>query len=110
LWLIPPSATAAILVYARDVSRREEFAARCALGATRCRIVVQLFVEALVLASLAAGLALLLARLVLGFADRSLEESMGGTAPFWMSFGLSPEALLFAAGLAVLAAGIAGLV
>lgn len=110
LLLIPPSGNAAILVYARNVSRREEFAGRCALGATRRRIVVQLFVEALILASLAAGLALLLARLVLGFANRGLEESMGGTAPFWMSFGLSAGTLLLAAGLAVVAAGIAGLV
>ena len=62
LLLIPPCANIAILVYARTVTRREEFAARTALGASRGRIVMQIFVEVLVLAA-GAGLAgFLLAR------------------------------------------------
>ena len=40
LLLIPPCANIAILVYARTVTRGEEFAARTALGASRGRIVM----------------------------------------------------------------------
>ena len=62
LLLIPPCANIAILVYARTVTRRDEFAVRTALGASRGRIVIQLFVEVLVLASGAGIAGLLLAR------------------------------------------------
>ena len=55
LLLIPPCANIAILVYARTVSRQEEFAARFVLGASRGRIVLQIFVEVLVLSAAAAG-------------------------------------------------------
>ena len=44
------------LVYARTATREAEIATRYALGAGRSRIVTQLFVEALVLASVAASL------------------------------------------------------
>ena len=56
LLLLPPCANIGILVYARAVTRREEFATRYALGASRGRIVTQMFVEVLVLAA-AAGTA-----------------------------------------------------
>ena len=62
LLLLPPCANIGILVYARAVTRREEFAARYALGATRGRIVTQMFVEALVLAAAAGMVGSLLAR------------------------------------------------
>ena len=53
LLLLPPCANIGILVYARAVTRREEFATRYALGASRGRIVTQMFVEVLVLAAAA---------------------------------------------------------
>jgi putative ABC transport system permease protein len=49
LLLMPPCANIAILVYARTVTRRDEFTVRTALGASRGRIVMQLFVEAIAL-------------------------------------------------------------
>ncbi len=45
----------AILVYARTATRQGEIAVRGALGASRRRIVAQLFVEALILAGIAAA-------------------------------------------------------
>ena len=105
LLLVPPCANIAILVYARTVTRQKEFAARYALGASRGRIVSQIFVEVLVLSGGAAALALLLLRLALG---RVLFNA--GDAPFWIDLSLSSTTVLFTAGLAVLAAVVAGLV
>ena len=55
----------AILVYARTATRFGEIAVRTALGATRGRVITQLFVEALVLSIAAAALGLAL--LVIAF-------------------------------------------
>ena len=49
LVLIVVALNVAILLYARTATRRGEIAVRTALGASRGRIVTQLFVEALVL-------------------------------------------------------------
>ena len=112
LLLVPPCLNIAILIYARTVTRQEEFAARYALGASRGRIVVQLCVEVLVLSSAAGAMALALTRPILtqiGEIIRRFPE-LGGSLPFWVDFGFSWRAALFVAGLTVLAALIAGLV
>ena len=108
LLLIPPCANIAILVYARTITRQEEFAARFVLGASRGRIVGQLFIEMLVLAAGGAGVALVLARLALGRLEESANQDLNDGAPFWMDFSLSYTTILFAAVLAVVAATIAG--
>jgi len=110
LLLVPPCANIAILVYARTVTRQEEFAARYALGASRGRIVAQLFIEVLVLASAAAGLALVITRLALMQARAVIRVGLTDGAPFWMDFRLSPTTVLFAAALALFAATVAGIV
>lgn len=110
LLLVPPCANIAILVYARTITRQEEFAARYALGAGRSRIVSQLFVEVLVLAAGAAGVALVVIEIALGWAETNLFTQASSKLPFWMQFGLTFRSALFAAGLAVVAAIIAGLV
>jgi predicted permease len=112
LLLVPPCLNIAILIYARTVTRQEEFAARFALGASRGRIVVQLCVEVLVLSSAAGAIALALTRPILvqiGEIIRRFPE-LGGSLPFWVTFDFSWRAALFLAGLSVLAALIAGLV
>ena len=112
LLLVPPCLNIAILIYARTVTRQEEFAARFALGASRGRIVVQLCVEVLVLSSAAGAMALALTRPILtqiGEIIRRFPE-LGGSLPFWVDFDFSWRAALFVAGLTVLAALIAGLV
>jgi predicted permease len=109
LLLIPPCANIAILVYARTVTRRDEFAARTALGASRGRIVMQLFVEVLVLAAGAGIAGLLLARQFSGRLAGIVMPAMG-PLPFWMDFKPSLATVLCVAGLSVLAAAIAGAV
>jgi predicted permease len=111
LLLVPPCLNIAILIYARTVTRQEEFAARFALGASRGRIVAQLCVEVLVLSSAAGAAALVLTRPILtriGEIIRRFPE-LGGSLPFWVDFDFSWRAALFVAGLSVLAALIAGL-
>ena len=57
--------TVALLLFARAASRETEILIRSALGASRTRIVAQLFAEALVLASVAAAVGLAAAQLAL---------------------------------------------
>jgi putative ABC transport system permease protein len=109
LLLLPPCANIAILNYARTVTRQQEFAARHALGGSRARIVSQLFIEALVLTAAAAGVALVILRIVSVVMAGRLQEIPGGP-PFWMTFDVSYRTLLFVAGLAVVGAAVAGLV
>ncbi len=93
----------AILVYARTVTRLGEIAVRSALGASRGRILAQLFIEAFAMAIVGAGAGLGLARYAL-----EVMEALGEGLPFWVRFQLSPGAVVYAFGLAVLAALIIG--
>ena len=105
LVLLPPCANIAILIYARTVARQGEFAARAALGATRARIVAQIFIEILVLAAGAAALAAFLAPKLV---DYVRVRAVFGGAPFWYDFGFSFGTIGYTASLAVVAALIAG--
>ena len=99
----------AVLVYARTATRMGEIAVRSALGASRMRIVAQLFAEALVLSSAAAVIGLSIAWLVLDQVNVIVEREGGEQLPFWMDFrGISPGLVVYVAGLAVLAAVIVG--
>ena len=112
LLLMVVAVNVAILVYARTAMRAGEITVRSALGASRRRIVWQLFAEALVLAALAAAAGLGIARLALAQLDgvmAQVGEQMGGL-PFWIEFRLSSGTLLFVVGLTVLAAVIVGVV
>lgn len=73
----------AILVYARTAARTVEIAVRTALGATRSRVVVQLFVEALVLSSVAATLGLSIAGIALWIAQGVVAGNPSRPLPFW---------------------------
>jgi putative ABC transport system permease protein len=99
----------AILVYARTATRQGEIAVRAALGASRSRIVGQLFVEALMLAAIAAALGLGILRAGLEQLEAALRP-MYGSLPFWMSLELSTSGLLYVVALTVLAAGIVGVI
>jgi putative ABC transport system permease protein len=97
----------AILVYARTATRQGEIAVRGALGASRRRIVAQLFVEALTLAGVSAVIGIGLT--VVGL--RQLEGALlalVGRWPFWFSLELQTSTVLYVVGLTLLAAAIVG--
>ena len=96
----------AILVYARTVTRLGEIAVRSALGASRRRILAQLFIEALALVLVGAVAGLFIAGYALDVIQ-ALNDA-GGGMPFWVHFALTPRAVMFALCLAVLAALIMG--
>ena len=93
------------LIYARTATREGEIAVRTALGASRARIMSQLFVEALVLASVAAPVGLIAADRALAWGIESANRATGG-APFWMTPGLKLSTILYAGGLAVVSAAM----
>jgi hypothetical protein len=92
--------TVGTLFYARTAIREGEMAMRSALGASRARIISQLFVEALVLASLAAAVGLIAADRTLRWGIEAVADGKGGV-PFWMVPGLEITTILYAGGLAV---------
>jgi putative ABC transport system permease protein len=92
------------LMLARATARQREFALRAALGASRWRIMRQLLIESLLLAS-AGG--------VLGFvlsiwALRLLLTAIPGDLPFWMNFNLDWRVLGFTLAITLLTGLIFG--
>jgi predicted permease len=100
----------ALLLFARAATRETELLTRSALGASRGRIVAQLFVEALVLGGVAAALGLGAAELALRHWGVEFLERNMGPLPFWFDVSLSPAAVLYACTLTLLGAAIAGMV
>jgi predicted permease len=98
----------ALLLFARAATRESEFTMRTALGASRRRIVAQLFAEALVLGGVAGVAGLLAAHVVLQTWGVTFLEVNLGRLPFWYDLSLSPATVLFALGLTILGSAIAG--
>lgn len=96
------------LIYARTATREGEIAVRSALGASRARIVGQLFVEALLLALVSAAIGLLAADRAIRF-GLDLVSARFDAAPFWSIRGLAFTTILYACGLAVAAAAMLSL-
>jgi predicted permease len=107
LLLVVVCVNVAILVYARTATRQGEIAVRTALGASRGRIVGQLFVEALVLSAVAALAGVALASFGLTQVNAAMKVAYGAL-PFWWRFGVSPGMLLYVVALTVIAAAIVG--
>lgn len=104
-------ANVATLVFARTAARQGEITVRTALGASRGRIVSQLFAESLVLATLAAAVGLMGARFGVAWIKNTFLAAQQMTSlPFWWNDALSPTTLLYAAALAFAAAAITGVV
>ncbi|HEU4893090.1 MAG TPA: ABC transporter permease [Vicinamibacterales bacterium] len=98
-----------LLILAQTSTRASEFAVRTALGASRGRILTQVFVEFMVLAVIAAGAGLL----ILDWLPGRLLTALGITLPYWIETGLNAatvlRGLVLAAGCAVIA-GVAPVV
>ena len=109
LFLILVSANVALLMFARTATREREIVVRTALGASRGRIVSQLFVEALVLAVVATAAGLAATTPALRWIVGTLEE-VGGAMPFWVDPVVGASTVLYAGALALLAAVVAGVV
>lgn len=109
LLLLVACGNVAMLVFARTATRLREFAIRTSLGASRARIVSQIFVETLLLAVIAAGVG------VFGF-DWALDHvnvaALGGESalPYWLSLGLSMETAITALVFAAVSATVAGVI
>jgi predicted permease len=108
LLLVVVAVNVSVLVYARTAARVGEIAVRTALGASRRRVVGQLFAEALLLSVVAAAVGLTVARVAMAMVMAYQKQVSGPEFPFWVDLGLSAGLMLYVAGLAVLAAVIVG--
>ncbi|HSR52768.1 MAG TPA: ABC transporter permease [Acidobacteriota bacterium] len=91
------------VIRARTLSRRAELAVRTALGASRRRLVGQLFLEVLMMTSIAALVGLAGAQRLMEWMNANIDE-----LPFWIVFGLTARTVTFVLFLALLAAAVAG--
>lgn len=94
------------LILARTAMRLNELSVRTALGASRLRILSQLFVEALVLALGATGAGLVLAQLV--FIPAVGQLGPQGGLPYWIDLDLGPSSVVLALAVGAGCAVVAG--
>ena len=97
----------ATLVFARTATRGWEITVRSALGASRGRIIGQLFIEALVLASIGTIVGLVLAKVAIRYGLGMLAGSEA--LPFWIDDSVSWKTVLYAGLLTLFGAAIVGI-
>src|SRR5262245_19258154 len=98
-----------LLLFARAASREADLVVRTALGASRGRIVAQMFAEALVLGGVAAIVGVAAADSALRTWGMVFLETNLGRLPFWADLSLSPRAFAVAIVLTVAGAAVAGI-
>ena len=102
--LMVVASNVATLVFARTWSRAPELAVRTALGAARQRVVGQLFLETLVLGSIAAAIGL-----VSRLCRAQLHQGSLEGWPFWVTLEPNPRIVAFVVFLTMLVSVVAGL-
>ncbi len=108
LVLVVACANVGMLIFARTAARSSELAVCTALGASRTRVISQLFTEALLLAVLSAGVGLLIAdRIILSRIAPARDKL---PLPYWLDFGVTPDTVFWALSLAVFSAAVVGVV
>jgi putative ABC transport system permease protein len=108
LFLFVVCGNVATLVFARTATRESELAVRSALGASRRRLVIQLFAEALVLTFVGTAFGLMFANWGYGRAMALFWEVQESVPPFWFTPALSGTTILYTFVLAMIAAAIIG--
>ena len=109
LLLILICSNVGLLLFARAASREADLLVRSALGASRGRIVTQMFAEALVLGGVAAVVGVTAAGWTLRTWGVWFLETTMGRLPFWFDLSLSPRAFAVAILLTVGGAAVAGI-
>ncbi len=99
LLLLLVAANVALLMFARAATRESEIVVRTALGASRGRIMMQLFAEALVLGAIAASAGIGAAVFLLRWWLRVSQIDAGGRLPFWFDGSIAPATILYGVGL-----------
>jgi predicted permease len=104
LLLLVACANVTSVMLARALARRREMGIRLAIGASRGRLVAQLFVENLVLATVGGSLGL-----TIGYAGlRALIAAMGTNVPMWTRFEIDGRVLAFSVAVCAVAALLFG--
>ncbi len=98
-----------LLLFARAASRESDLVVRTALGASRGRIVAQMFAEALVLGGLAAIVGVAAADYALSTWGVMFLETNLGRLPFWFDLNLTARGFAAAIVLTVAGAAVAGI-
>jgi predicted permease len=106
VFLCAVSLNVANLMLARCAARSGELAMRAALGASRARIVGQLFVESLVTSGAAALIGIVGVQWLLGW----IRAQAGGRLPFWLDLTLDTSVVAYAVLLAIVASTLTGIV
>jgi FtsX-like permease family/MacB-like periplasmic core domain len=104
--LVVACANVGMLIFARTAARSSELAVRTALGASRARIVSQVFTESLVLAVSAGGVGLL----ILHWLPARMLSVVTSELPYWIDTGVRRGTILQALSLAAFSAAVAGVV
>ena len=105
--LVIASVNVGVLVYARTAARASEISIRKALGASRPRIALQLFAEALVLSSLAGALGYAIAGQLVRFVTERMSTSIEAF-PYWWDGHMSSSTLLLVVILVASSAALTG--